>query len=1087
MTLFPLPIFPENSLSSSVIPAVWAGMWVVCFFNLRLGWVLSGLVVPGYLVPLLLIKKWAAIVILTESVVTYYLVWFVSEYLSKWAPWCNFFGRDRFFALVLASVFVRLLFDGWLLPYAGAWATEYWHISFDYRNNLHSFGLIIVSLVANQFWKTGFLRGLIPLVTTLTLTLVIVRYGLMELTNYTLSSVSYLYEDMASSILASPKAYIIVIITAFMASRMNLLYGWDFNGILIPSLLALQWYQPERIVATLAESCVILWLSMLMLKTPMLSKMTIEGARKQLLFFNVSLAYKIILGYAVLRYFPEQKVTDFFGFGYLLSTLVAVKIHDKGIFARLTRATLETSLVAVMSATFVGFILTRLPLPDYAPAIENASTSLAARTSPQASQADLDNLLREEQVNLFQNKLLDKYRAPNDAELAIFGNALDQLTGYLSHKDPAILERAADLLGQVNYRLEQADNGRYLYLHERAPSRGWGAYAIDTQTRLKLGLEIPAPLEESSIFDAGIAMYNALQARTLAISGSRVIQNADVSGNVLTNPQSFFNIFHQKLNRSDALQLSVLDAEKARQVAGVRPDSVTTELSGVKSGIWIKERLPASLNLNRLKALVPEYTVNWIDSPFANLQRDSADYGFAELILTYDDIRKLLARSLQVSATGAVQVVRRNLKIEGYLQEWVLNRKTAIAPKGSQLYRKPKQEELLYLDELVVTPLLNLLFRPGGTPAQMSADDKTLQAISQAAVKIGFQLVRYLDSSTGREFFILAEEDNSTPRYWGMYLFRVGESNPIAVEIPRPIYEKNSFEYGVSLFERLKAQALFVATTHPGANSDGSADLISPNNKLSVFNLLNQALIRQKNEAPYLLLNIRAFSYRSDRPYPEADMVLSLADGIVSKAQLNPLTRDLLQALEGEGYNVKLLDGSDQTSGYEVGATAQAYYLDAASNKTFGMLWLSPNVRSAFRQQNNNVLQSAQFNSLYIPTEEDDLGAYLLSHRAFSVPDVVDPALQEFVDAYIDRQDVMRLQQISGEAQTAGFTLSRLLDRNSKQTFLVISKKTIPVGVANLGVKTAGIRYVENQKPQVEQFRDYFGHRERWLLNGEKQ
>ena len=57
--LSPLEIFPQGSLSSSVITTVWVGVFVVAFFNLRFGWVLSGLVVPGYLIPLLLIKPWA--------------------------------------------------------------------------------------------------------------------------------------------------------------------------------------------------------------------------------------------------------------------------------------------------------------------------------------------------------------------------------------------------------------------------------------------------------------------------------------------------------------------------------------------------------------------------------------------------------------------------------------------------------------------------------------------------------------------------------------------------------------------------------------------------------------------------------------------------------------------------------------------------------------------------------------------------------------------------------------------------------------------------------------------------------------------
>ena len=170
---------------------------------------------------------------------------------------------------------------GWFIPYAG---------------EFHSFGLIIISLTANQFWKTGLVRGLLVLAVTLGVTYLIVRYGLMEFTNFRISNLNYLYEDVATSILASPKAYIILLTTAFLASRMNLKYGLDYSGILIPALVALQWYQPTKIITTVAEAVIIYGIGMLVLRLPVFARTTIEGARKLLLFFNISFAYKLALG-----------------------------------------------------------------------------------------------------------------------------------------------------------------------------------------------------------------------------------------------------------------------------------------------------------------------------------------------------------------------------------------------------------------------------------------------------------------------------------------------------------------------------------------------------------------------------------------------------------------------------------------------------------------------------------------------------------------------------------------------------------------------------------------------------------------------
>jgi len=125
MNWFPLEIFPYGSLSASVITTVWIGVCVVAIFNLRFGWVLSGLVVPGYLVPLLIIRPVTAGVIILESIITYALVYWFSERMSaKTGWWCSMFGRDRFFLLVVASIGVRILFDSAILPWLGAFLVE---------------------------------------------------------------------------------------------------------------------------------------------------------------------------------------------------------------------------------------------------------------------------------------------------------------------------------------------------------------------------------------------------------------------------------------------------------------------------------------------------------------------------------------------------------------------------------------------------------------------------------------------------------------------------------------------------------------------------------------------------------------------------------------------------------------------------------------------------------------------------------------------------------------------------------------------------------------------------------------------------
>lgn len=1079
LDLFPLSIFPVSSLASSVIPVVWVGMFVVCFFNLRLGWVLSGLVVPGYVVPLILIKPWSAGVILVESILTYSLVWFFSEYLSRRFPWSNFFGRDRFFALILSSIFIRLLFDGWLLPEFGEWLNQTLEINFDYRNHLHSFGLIIIALIANQFWSTGLVRGMGSLAVILLVTLLIVRYGLMELTNFGLSNVGYLYEDMASSILATPKAYIILISTAFLASRMNLRYGWDFNGILIPSLIALQWYQPVKILATIVEAGVILVLAEWLLKTPWLSKMTIEGARKQILFFNVSFFYKVVLGYAVVAWFPETKVTDFFGFGYLLSTLMAVKIHDKAILARLTRATLQTSMSSVLVASIIGYGLTLLPISRFFITVKPLEQ--LQQIENKHLDEDLSVLLKQEEVRLYQAKVNDSFRTPLADELDAFTQAITLLQNYLVDADPAKLQQAEKYLEQINYNLDIVQN-RYLYLHEKPPITGWGIYIFDLHNVSSLAISVPAPLNERGVMDAGGVIFQALNAGSLAISGSSRYARADMSTDVLHNRQTFFHQFHRLINRHDSLQIRSYDDRLARQVAGSRRIEGDYQIAGLSTVLFAKRHLPPSLNLVKLKPLIDSYSLEWSEPVFENQQRKDSRKGFAELILTQQDLRELLYKPL--STKQQISYVEQDMRIEGYLQEWILNSKEQIAARGSELYQLPKQEELLFVDEQIVTPLLKLIEIYSDTLGWTNSNQNDLQLIARAANVMGYQLIHYKNRETDQQYLILAEQQQGVLRYWGTYVFRLGVTENYLIQVPRPLYETNSFEFGVALFERIKGKALMIGTTHPYANLDGSSDLISSANIVNMFSLVNQVTLRESQSAEMMVVNSRAFSYRIDQQIPQADILFAMAKGVINTDQLSGLEGQLLEILDEDGLSVQSVNGLDETRGYEVGGALQAQYLKATENKSFAMLWLSPLVRAGYKQQDSNIWQVAQFKSLNVALLEQSLTDYVEQTTFSDSPEDL-RVMRKLLFSYMDNPDVLRLQQVVLQATKQGVSLKRLLDPGSKQAFLLIhggnGKLLAIVNLLPRGKLVRGIINNIRLREQVLQFVDQHGA---WLEVG---
>jgi hypothetical protein len=1026
-----IPLFPHGALDSAVITTVWIGVAVVAFFNLRLGWVLSGLVVPGYMVPLLILKPWSAAVVFFEGFVTYVLVWWFSEVLSRFGYWSSLFGRDRFFALVLASVAVRFVFDGWLLPGLGRWLTDELGLVFDYRNNLHSFGLVIIALIANQYWKTGLLRGLLPMTVTIGITYLIVRYGLMNFTNFTISSMGYMYEDIASSILASPKAYVILLTVAFVASRMNLIYGWDFSGILIPSLLALQWYEPGKVLMTFLEALLILVIARGLLQTRWFRNSNIEGARKLLLFFNINFFYKLLLGYLLLWFFPGVKVTDSYAFGYLLATLIAIKMYDKDIAVRLTRAALQTSLVGVAIASLLGFGLTLLPSASLWQG-PGPATDVVARVQP--LEDSLIDRLRNDKVLLYRAQESGPMPQLLTTELQAFTRAIELIDSYRRDPSSVQLEQAAVHLAELDYELLQLE-GRYLYLREAAPVRGWGMYVIDTRGSNRLMVEVPAPVDERGTYEAGTSLFINTRAGALAIAGTRRDSNSDGASDVLLNRETLFHIFHSTLARRDVLQVRGYTVETARTDAAVRDQWVTSGIAALQNTLWIKSALPPGLNLAQLKSMLGDLEVEWRPLPGSNRQRETTRRGFAELLLNEAAIRKLRARFIPDRQEPLLQVTEQ--RIDGYLQEWLLGSKQQIAARGSDAYRPPATEQLLYFDEEIVTPLLNAAdnyYRDGNWSTDGLEEIRTIEA---AAATFGYRLQRYRHSRSGQDYLILHEDEAVQARhYWGTYVFRLGPAQGYLVQVPRPLFEINSFEYGVALFEQLKGRALLIAGAHPDTNLDGSANLVNIEHLRSLFSLVSQVLLREAGEAPMMIVHSRAMGYRMDTPVPEASVLVSFAEGSFPGKGENALSKGLLAALQADGLSYQYVDGRPETAGYEVGNVPQSLYLDATRNKGFGVLWLTPAVRTAYRQQIENRQEQVRFNALGIASREADLEQYILQHAGDPASTAIPAQLRQSLAHYQSLADIVTLRRL--QLQWPGHTWQRLIDRNSKQSFLAV-------------------------------------------------
>jgi len=1049
--LLPLNVFPQGSLASSVITTVWVGVFVVAFFNLRFGWVLSGLVVPGYLIPLLLIKPWAVLAILIEGISAYYLIWFFSEFLSRYGHWSALFGRDRFFGLILASIVTRVVFDGWLLPVLGE-GLQTLGIVFDYRNELHSLGLVVVALMANQFWKSGVVKGLPPLLVSLFFTWFIVRYVLMEFTNFGLGSVSYMYEDLAASILASPKAYIILVTTAFVASRMNLRYGWDFNGILLPALLALQWYEPLKVLISFVEAFIILGLAVVVLKLPVFANASVEGARKLLLFFNISFIYKIVLSYALIYFAIDIKISDFFAFGFLLSSLLAIKMHDKGIAIRMTRATLQTSLVSIAIASILGFLLTLLP--DFHPWKDKGDYNLTQQEK--SSSETLIPRLSKLKPDIYRGKF-EEISQPLPQEVDRFSEGVSLLLSYARGPNNSLLHQARFALFQAGYQVELLEN-RYLVLSEANVKHNWGVYVINMQASNELLIELPLPLQNRGLIEGVTALFSISSARSMAISGGR---------QKLASSQPFFDVFHRLAGRRDVLQIQAYNRQLLR-VLGGQSEINAQSLLDVENSMWVKNRLPPSLDLQHLKNIIGDYKIIWAESGYKNPLRDASRDGYVELYLNRQGLRRLLISPLLGAKSTELFVGAE--RIDGYLQRWLQDSKDEIAKRGSNAYRTPRIEELVYFDEEVLTPIIRSsqnLYRSGDWTREGLED---LRTINGAARVLNYRITRYRHQRTGSDYLILSEIDNSQRGYWGTYVFRMGDSRPFILQAPRPLFEINSFEVTVALFERLQGRALLIGGTHPLANQDYSSDLLRQSNKTNVFNLVNQVLLREASEQAQMVLQCRAFGQHYGQEIPAEDVLVAFADGADSQRAFKPLQKQLISSLYQDDWGIRFVDGSISTVGYHVGMNPQSRYLNATVNKHFAILWVSPLIRASFKQQGENKQLNAQFSALHIPSREGDVFGEILSQPKGHIQQLSKSFLTD-IDEYQISRDILLLSRLLKQDKY----IYRYTDINTRQAFLFIhDKQGKLVKVSNLNPRhyksTQTIKNSDGEQKKIEAF-----------------
>ncbi len=912
MDWFPLPIFPEGSLSNSVFTTVWVGVMVFSFFNLRLGWVYSGLVVPGYLIPLAMEKPWVAVVVIFEAILTLWTVKGMMYLLPKLGLACEWFGRDRFFAMILVSAFYRLSFDVWLLPALGVFLRDELGIIADFSNTLHSFGLIVICLLANQLFKTGVLRGAIPFLVISSITWVIIRYGLMTFTNFNLTSLSFLYEDVAASIYAAPKAYIVLITAAIVSSWMNLRYGWDFNGIMIPALLSLQWYEPLKIATSIVEALIILYVSMLLLKVRPFNQMTMEGARKVMLFFTVSFVYKIAVGWGLYFIAPEVKSTDYYGFGYLLPTLMAIKMHALNKVAHQIRIVVQVSLLSVGAANLVGFALLLVP-----PFFQGAPSGTPTDASPRFVKIDrpASELFREGAFEILFPPTTEQATVRRHEAAYHFERLITELL-----KDQPSQDRISELLANSQCRSLESSEGSVV-ITSSVEGREI-LLLIDPTAGNELILKAPGFQNDVRLIPA---IWNASS---------------------FLNPR--FILLSDDYRDSEAKDLHPFVARLHDQFANGGIVELSTSLDEVRPRVL--NRLPRDLELASLREIFPGLNFAWSSRSELDLAPLPVRGGYLHLSIPDNfpiDAKPANPEKLESAEARFEDLISLTLP---------------VFEREQDTYEPASLGELRLMNDLVITPALALSQAP-------SFDDK-LSALSHHAEFLDYQITRFED------LLFISDVSSPPRFRGGLALrIPSANKRPPDAPLTVLQIASRSFADGLtrkSLASLLEGSCDIVIWAQTASDSDpsGLTELTRLENKNSVLHLTHEAVLRAYRDNPLAVFQLSSLVPQQNRQAGMADIQIVSNDYVTAGGLPSVIDRWQARAREG-GFKTAFVDTRGEQADLAIGANLQdtAMYLSSPDH-AFAKLWISPALRASFGPAESYAYEKTRLRSLGIVERE---------------------------------------------------------------------------------------------------------------------
>ena len=1002
---FSFDLFPASGLDNSLFTAVLLGLLCVFLLTESLGWIFTGLVVPGYLASVFIIQPLSGSVIVFEAALTYLLARAISDWMAPFMPWNRFFGRERFFLILLCSVGVRLVCEMWLLPGFGTALSSRGWAPADLSSNLFSIGLIVVPLTANMMWKTGIVRGLPQVIVPTVLVFVLLRFLLIPFTNLSISDFELSYENVALGFLVSPKTYIILLTGAYLAARNNIAWGWDSNGIVVLALVALAWLSPLKVLTTVIEVMLLVVVVRAVLTLPWLTTANLEGSRRIVLVFGIGFTLKFLGCHLLAAGYPGLKATDYFGFGYLLPSLLALKILQKGNAAVILFPTLQTSALSLALGSIIGFSMA-MARPDGVeawleePPEANIREVVAGLTG--TAHLSSGRLLAGRppgERGRISRDALGAYRQLVHEVISARGESWDERQ-QLAHVQGMNLRPLLDPRSRRSYWILDEPSGD---LHRL---QGWGLVAVREDTDSPLVVEVPHPVSEPGALVCGAILFEKLGARALIVSGMEPTHDTATPSLV---------------GRGDLPLAAARNALAGHPVLEVR----TRERAG-QNLLWIPRQLPHDVDMLVVREQMGPVDLAFANPPGADAYGDPPSGDRVRLDLSSEGLRT--GRRNAYPGDGSRELERELTVGLAAMEEqpWFQDR------CFSDSYQPLKETDLTYLQREVLTPLI------ADGPEAFTDPDQLLY-LDGAAAQLGYGVESL--QFPGEEAALLLSELPPARRGWGSIIVRPTAETARFLAVPSPQEEKNSLTLALHLAQELDAYAVIIGGARGGAAHDGSADVLREGHLNTLFTAAHRVMYREAHR-DLVPFGMQVRGYSAGRPLMSQAL---LTAGVVSPDVLSQ-SPDLVQAarrMQNIGIDVQLQDGSRELAdlrGYGVPQLHLARNLDGLP---YAILWASPGLRRRVSLQAgermNRVAHTTGLRPVVVVLEEEleqrqSEGAQATARGLDSIPAELPPRWHEPLSlgaALIRTGDYRYLADLVRSARASGISVRWTTDSNS--------------------------------------------------------